>query len=91
MNKKKEKTEHSLISNMLFFIKLMFKASPLLVIGEFVWGILANVPNSLIGVIGVKYIIDVMTSGERLNRIFLGNRSYSTCYYLEPFAFVAFP
>lgn len=70
MNKKKEKTEHSLISNMLFFIKLMFKASPLLVIGEFVWGILANVPNSLIGVIGVKYIIDVMTSGERLNRIF---------------------
>lgn len=48
----------------------MFKASPLLVIGELCWGILMNVPSRLISVIGVKYIIDVMTSGERVYRIF---------------------
>ena len=55
---------------MMFFITLMFKSSPLLVIGELVWGILMNLPNRLISVIGIKYIIDVMTSGERLYRIF---------------------
>lgn len=70
MKIKKEKNEHSLLSNMLFFVGLMFKASPLLVIGEFCWGILMNVPSRLISVIGVKYIIDVMTSGERVYRIF---------------------
>lgn len=70
MKSKKEKNEHSLLSNMLFFVDLMFKASPLLVIGELCWGILMNVPSRLISVIGVKYIIDVMTSGERVYRIF---------------------
>ena len=70
MKSKKEKNGHSLVSNMLFFVGLMFKASPVLVIGELCWGILTNVPGKLIGVIGVKYIIDVMTSGERLYRIF---------------------
>lgn len=70
MKIKKEKNEHSLLSNMLFFVDLMFKASPLLVIGELCWGILMNVPSRLISVIGVKYIIDVMTSGERVYRIF---------------------
>lgn len=70
MKIKKEKNEHSLLSNMLLFVGLMFKASPLLVIGELCWGILMNVPSRLISVIGVKYIIDVMTSGERVYRIF---------------------
>lgn len=70
MTAQKEKKEHSMFSNMIYFVRLMFKASPLLVIGEMVWGILSNLPNRLISVIGVKYIIDVMTSGERLYRIF---------------------
>lgn len=70
MRKKNTTTEHSMLSNMIFFIKLMFKASPLLVIGEMIWGILLNLPNKLISVLGVKYIIDVVTSGERLYRIF---------------------
>lgn len=70
MTAQKEKTEHSMFSNMIYFVRLMFKASPLLVIGEMVWGILSNLPNRLISVIGVKYIIDVMTSCERLYRIF---------------------
>lgn len=69
-NKKKKETQHSMFSNMLFFIKLMFKASPFLVIGEMIWGILLNLPGRLISVLGVKYIIDVMTSGERLGRIY---------------------
>lgn len=70
MNKKKEKMQYSLVSNLFYFVKLMFKASPLLVIGELLWGVLQEVPGTLISVIGVKYIIDVMASGERLNRIF---------------------
>ena len=40
--KKKEKDEHSMFSNMMFFIFLLFKASPFLVIGEFVWGVMSN-------------------------------------------------
>lgn len=67
---KKEKGQYSLFSNLMFFVKLMFKASPLLVIGELCTGILEIVPNRLISVIGVKYIIDVMASGERTYRIF---------------------
>lgn len=70
MNKQREKTQHSMLSNMLFFIKLLFEASPLLVIGEMIWGILLNLPDRLISVLGVKYIIDVMSSGERLYRIY---------------------
>ncbi|MGN0457764.1 MAG: ABC transporter ATP-binding protein [Eubacterium sp.] len=71
MNNEKIKANHSMPSNMMFFIKLMFKASPLLVIGEMIWGILLNLPNRLISVLGVKYIIDVMLSGERQYRIFV--------------------
>ncbi len=68
-NKKKE-TNHSMPSNIFFFVKLLFSVSPLLVIGEFFWGILMILPSRLISVIGVKYIIDVVTSGENLNRVF---------------------
>lgn len=57
-------------SNIFFFVKLLFSVSPLLVIGEFVWGLLMILPNNLIRVLGVKYIIDVVTEGEKLERIF---------------------
>ena len=67
---KKTKSEHSMLSNIIFFVKLIFKASPLLVIGDFIWGILTIVPGRLISVIGVKYIIDVVAEGENLGRIF---------------------
>ncbi|MBE6773278.1 MAG: ABC transporter ATP-binding protein [Ruminococcaceae bacterium] len=70
MKKNKEKTAHSMFSNIMFFIKLLFEVSPMLVIGEFAWGILMHVPPRLISVIGVKYIIDVVSEGERLERIF---------------------
>ncbi len=68
--KKKEKTLHSMPSNIFFFIKLLFSVSPWLVLGEFMWGLLMILPNNLIKVIGVKYIIDVVTEGTDLNRIF---------------------
>ncbi len=69
-NKKKKETNHSMMSNIFFFVRLLFSVSPLLVIGEFIWGILTVLPPQLISVIGVKYIIDVVTEGDRLERIF---------------------
>ena len=68
--KQKEKTIHSMPSNIFFFVKLLFSISPLLVLGEFMWGLLMILPNNLIRVIGVKYIIDVVTEGTDLERIF---------------------
>lgn len=68
--RKKSDGGHSMLVNMLFFIKLLFSVSPLLVIGEFIWGILLILPERLISVLGVKYVIDVVTSGEKLYRIF---------------------
>ncbi|MCH5191381.1 MAG: ABC transporter ATP-binding protein [Oscillospiraceae bacterium] len=67
---KKAKTNKSLIFNILFFVRLLFEVSPLLVIGEFIWGILLTLPTRLISVLGVKYIIDVVTDGKNLERIF---------------------
>ncbi len=71
MNKQKEKQGHGMLSNIFFFVSLLFKVSPLLVIGEFIWGIVLVVPERLISVIGVKYIIDVVTEGKDLHRIFI--------------------
>lgn len=68
--KKQKETVHSMPSNIFFFVRLLFSVSPLLVIGEFFWGLLMVLPSNLISVIGVKYIIDVVTEGERLERIF---------------------
>ena len=68
--KEKEKTVHSMPSNIFFFIRLLFSVSPLLVLGEIMWGLLMILPNNLIRVIGVKYIIDVVTEGTDLQRIF---------------------
>ncbi len=71
MKKKKLINEHSMLSNILFFVRLLFEISPGLVIGEFVWGILMHVPPRLISIIGLKYIIDTVESGENLERIFV--------------------
>ena len=68
--KKKSDGGHSMLVNMMFFIRLLFSVSPLLVIGELIWGILLLLPERLISVLGVKYIIDVVASGERLYRVF---------------------
>lgn len=70
MADKKQKKNHSTFSNIFFFIRLLFKISPTLVAGEFVMGILTTLPTRLISVIGLKYIIDVVTENKDLERIF---------------------
>lgn len=70
MKTKKEKAEHSMLSNIMYFLKLLFSVSPLLVIGECIWGIVLVLPTRLISVLGVKYMIDVVASGENLNRLY---------------------
>ncbi|MBE6786493.1 MAG: ABC transporter ATP-binding protein [Ruminococcaceae bacterium] len=71
MKKEKIKNTHSMLSNIYYFVKLLFQVSPWLVIGEFIWGIMMHVPSRLISVIGVKYIIDTVESGENLESIFV--------------------
>lgn len=58
-----EATEHSMFSNIFYFLKLLFSISPTLVIGECVWGVMDRLPTRLVSVIGVKYVIDVVASG----------------------------
>ncbi len=70
LKKKNKETAHSTFSNICFFIGLLFKISPVLVIGEFIMGVLTTLPTRLISVVGLKYIIDVVTEGENLERIF---------------------
>lgn len=66
----KHKKEHTTFSNILYFIKLLFSVSPLLVIGECIWGVLLVLPTRLISVLGVKYMVDIVSSGERLERLY---------------------
>lgn len=66
----KDKQNHSTFSNIMYFIALLFRISPTLVIGEFIMGIATTLPTRLVSVIGLKYIIDVVTQGENLERIF---------------------
>lgn len=70
MTKSKEKQNHSTFSNIFYFVGLLFKISPTLVIGEFIMGVLTTLPTRLISVIGLKYIIDVVEAGENLENIF---------------------
>lgn len=70
LKSKKNKTEHSVFSNIMYFLGLMFKLSPGLVIGEILSGTLRLLPQRLISVIGIKYIIDVVADGENLGRIY---------------------
>lgn len=56
--KNKKPKEPSTFSNIIYFIKILFKISPLLVIGEAAWGVMLRLPTRLISVIGVKYVID---------------------------------
>lgn len=64
-----ETTEHSMFSNIFYFLKLLFSISPTLVIGECVWGVMDRLPTRLVSVIGVKYVIDVVASGGDRRKI----------------------
>ena len=64
-----DKPTHSTFSNIMFFLKLMFKISPLFVIGECFWGVVMRLPTRIISVLGVKYVIDVIASGDDKSKI----------------------
>lgn len=64
-----DKPTHSTFSNIFYFMKIMFKISPLLVIGESFWGIVMRLPTRLISVLGAKYVIDAIAKGEDTGKI----------------------
>lgn len=68
MDKTKNKG-HSMLSNIFYFVGMLFKISPLLVIGEALWGVMLRLPTRLVSVIGVKYVIDVIQSGDDSKKI----------------------
>lgn len=70
--KKKIKQTHSTISNIFFMLKIMFKVSPWLVIGEIFEQVTGALPSKLISVIGLKYIIDEVQNGGDPKRIIFG-------------------
>lgn len=61
---------HSVGSNIFYFIKILFKISPLLVIGECFWGVMQKLPTRLVSVIGIKYVVDIMASSGDPKKIF---------------------
>lgn len=72
MKKNKKKTEHGMISNIFYMMKIMFKVSPMLVIGEIAEHLLSSLPGKLVSVIGLKFIIDEVTSGGDTTKIIIG-------------------
>ncbi|MCM1113977.1 MAG: ABC transporter ATP-binding protein/permease [Clostridium sp.] len=68
-NKKAEKS-HSMFSSVFYFICLLFKHSPGLVIGEILSGVVQKLPTRLVAVLGVKYIIDAVSNGAGKETIF---------------------
>ncbi len=71
MIKKKEKNQHSVISNVFFLLKIMFRISPGLVIGEILIDILTTLPDRLISVIGIKYVIDQLGKPDGIRKIII--------------------
>lgn len=57
-------TEHSVLSNMFYMLKMMFRISPMLVIGQIVMYTLTNLLAQLVSVLGIKYVIDRVAAGE---------------------------
>lgn len=72
MKKNKKKTGHGMMSNIFYMMKIMFKVSPGLVIGEIAEHLLSSLPGKLISVIGLKYIIDEVTSGGDTKNVVIG-------------------
>lgn len=70
IKKKKRETEHSIFVNIMYFVGLMFKLSPGLVIGDLLSSIMWNLPGKLISVVGIKYIIDTVSEGKDIGRIY---------------------
>ncbi len=70
--KAKIRKKHNTLSNIIYMLGLMFKASPWLVIGGIFEQIIGAMPGKLISVIGLKYIIDEVQSGGDPKKIITG-------------------
>ena len=70
IKKKKRETEHSIFANIMYFVGLMFKLSPGLVIGDIFSGILRNLPSRLISVVGIKYIVDAVSGEHDISNVY---------------------
>ncbi len=70
--RKKDKNQHGTISNILYMLRIMFKVSPWLVIGEVAQQLLNSLPGRLVSVIGLKYIIDEVTNGGDTKNVIIG-------------------
>ena len=66
------KTNHSTISNVFYLLKVMFKISPWLVIGEIIMHTLCTLPGRIVSIIGLKYVIDEVANGGAPKKILLG-------------------
>lgn len=72
MKKSKIKNAHGVISNIFYMLKVIFKISPTLVIGEILQHILSTLPGRLVSVIGLKFVIDEVQNGGDSGKIVLG-------------------
>lgn len=68
-SKDKRQPVTSIISNVFYFIRLMFSVSPLFVVTDLVWGVIQFLPPRLISVLGMKRVIDIVESGVHLERL----------------------
>ena len=69
--KKKIKAKHNTVSNVFYMLRVMFRISPGLVIGEIAEQIMGALPSKLISVIGLKYVIDEVQKGGEPKKIIL--------------------
>lgn len=72
MKKEKIKNAHGVISNIFYMLRVIFKISPALVIGEILQHILSTLPGRLVSVIGLKFVIDEVQNGGDSGKIVLG-------------------
>ena len=68
----KRKTEHGTFSNVFYMLGVMFKVSPMLVIGEIIMHILCTLPGRLVSVMGLKFVIDEVSGDGDPKKIILG-------------------
>ncbi|MBR3768285.1 MAG: ABC transporter ATP-binding protein [Clostridia bacterium] len=60
------------VSNILYILKLMFRISPMLVIGEILEHMMSVMPSKIISVIGLKFVIDEVQNDGDPVKIIIG-------------------
>lgn len=69
---KKRNKERGVFSNLFYMTGVMFRLSPGLVLGEIFFHILCTLPGRLVSVIGLKFVIDEVSTGGSPQKIILG-------------------